>query len=107
VPVLPADTDADGLFLEDLLDHPRPALLRRPFRLNDDRVSDVSPHRASSVRTHYYREQASAPQIRTLLRALEDSTRPTRTPEAENGTLETVPQSAALPRRLVALARLK
>jgi hypothetical protein len=36
-----------------------------------------------------YREQASAHQIRALLRALEESTSPTRTTEAENGTLET------------------
>ena len=66
---------------------PRPARLRRPFRLNDDRVSDVSLHRASSVELITYREQASAPQIRTLLRALDDGTRPTGTTEAKNGTL--------------------
>src|SRR4051812_1171176 len=44
VPVLPADADARGIFVEHLLDHSYAARLRGPFGFDDDPVSDVNAH---------------------------------------------------------------
>ena len=42
MPVLPPDTDAQGIFLEHFLDHSGPARLLNLFGLDDDPVSDLS-----------------------------------------------------------------
>ena len=71
--VFPADAKTHRILLEDLLDYTLSTWLRRPFRLDDDGVSDVSSHLASLGSNSLLatpRLARSAPACRRLEQAL-------------------------------------